>query len=84
MEVSEFPAHPAEFTRLRIPPQIYAVFPHAGHVSSIVTTIKAIWNYGLAEAGYQAADGPVFERYDERFDGRTGLGGLEIWVPVKA
>jgi len=22
------------------------------------------------------------ERYDERFDPRTGLGGLEIWVPI--
>jgi len=37
---------------------------------------------GLADAGCQAADGPAFERYDEQFDGRTGLGGLEIWVPA--
>jgi AraC family transcriptional regulator len=81
--VKRFPAHPAEFTRLSIPPQSYAVFEHREHVSAIASTWKAIWERGLAEAGYKASDGPAFERYDERFDGRTGLGGLEIWVPVK-
>ena len=81
--VDRFPAHPAEFTRLRIPPQSYAVFEHREHVSAIPSTWKAIWERGLAEAGYKASDGPSFERYDERFDGRMGLGGLEIWVPVK-
>jgi hypothetical protein len=28
-------------------------------------------------------DAPVFELYPKEFDGRTGLGGLELWVPVK-
>ncbi len=82
--VRTFPSHPAEFTRLRIPPQTYAVFEHREHVSTIVSTWKAIWEYGLLDAGLQASDGPAFERYDERFDGRTGQGGFEIWVPVKA
>lgn len=81
--VREFPAHRAEFTRLRIPPQTYAVFEHRDHVAAVASTWKAIWEYGLADAGLQAADGPAIERYDERFDGRTGLGGFEIWVPVK-
>ena len=80
--VRAFPSHPAEFTRLRIPPQTYAVFEHKGHVAAIAGTWKAIWEMGLA--GYQASDGSAFERYDERFDGRTGLGGFEIWVPVRA
>jgi AraC family transcriptional regulator len=26
----------------------------------------------------------MFERYGGAFDPRTGNGGLEIWVPVKA
>jgi AraC family transcriptional regulator len=81
--VNEFPSHPPEFTRLRIPPQNYAVFEHRDHISAITGTWKAIWEHGLADAGCQAADGPAFERYGEQFDGRTGLGGLEIWVPVK-
>jgi AraC family transcriptional regulator len=37
-----------------------------------------------SRAGVTAADAPVFERYDEKFDPRTGLGGLEIWVPIAA
>ena len=83
VQVREFPDHPAGFTRLRIPPQTYAVFEHREHVSSMQSTWQAIWNDGLSSAGHEATDGPAFERYGERFDGRTGLGGFEIWVPIK-
>jgi AraC family transcriptional regulator len=83
VEVREFPSRPSEFTRLRVPPQRYAVFEHREHVSAIASTWKSIWEHGLDHAGLQAVDGPALERYDEKFDGRTGLGGLEIWVPVK-
>jgi AraC family transcriptional regulator len=83
VQVREFPDHPAEFTRLRIPPQTYAVFEHRDHVSSMQSTWQAIWNDGLSSAGREATDGPAFERYDERFDGRTGLGGFEIWIPIR-
>jgi AraC family transcriptional regulator len=82
--VRQFPADPPEFTRLRIPPQSYAVFEHRNHVSDVVSTWKAIWEHGLAGAGFKALPGPAFERYDERFDPRTGLGELEIWVPVSS
>jgi AraC family transcriptional regulator len=84
VRVRAFPAHPREFTRMRIPPQTYAVFEHRDHVSTVASTWKAIWEHRLADAGCQAVDGPAFERYDEQFDRRTGLGGVEIWVPVKA
>jgi AraC family transcriptional regulator len=83
VEVSEFPVHPAEFTRLRIGPQTYAVFQHREHISAIGTTWKEIWNHGLTDFGYQAADSPALEHYGEQFDGRTGLGGVQLWVPVK-
>lgn len=84
VEVTEFPSHPLEFTRLQVPPQTYAIFEHREHISAIEATFKAIWDQGLAACGRKAADGPSFERYDERFDGRTGFGGLEIWVPILA
>jgi AraC family transcriptional regulator len=84
VQVREFPDQPAEFTRLRIPPQTYAVFEHRDHVSSLQSSWQAIWNDGLSSAGREATDGPAFERYDERFDGRTGLGGFEIWIPIRA
>lgn len=83
VEVAEFPSEPAEFTRLRIPAQTYAVFEHRDHISTITATWKIIWEQALAGSGYQATDGPFFERYGEQFDGRTGLGGVELWVPVK-
>ncbi len=79
--VSAFPSHP-EFTRLRIPAQTYAVFEHRDHISAIRGTFQAIWEHGLA--GLHALDAPWLEVYGENFDPRTGLGGVEIWVPVKA
>ncbi len=84
VQVSQFPPEPKEFARLRIPPQTYAVFEHRDHVSAMSETWRAIWNQGLSSAGLEAADGPALERYGASFDGRTGLGGFEIWVPIKS
>ena len=44
---------------------------------------NTIWSKWLPESGYEAADAPTFERYGEEFDGVTGLGGVEIWLPIK-
>lgn len=82
VEVSEFPSYPREFAHLRIPVQTYAVFLHTDHISTVGATCSAIWNQGLPDFGYKAADSPWFESYGEEFDGRTGLGGLEIWIPI--
>jgi len=53
-----------------------------GHISGIRGTWATIWNKALPESGYQLADAPDFERYDENFDPRTGMGGVEIWIPI--
>ncbi len=82
VEVRAFPAEPREFTRLRIPPQTYAIFACREHVSRIAAAWRAIWEHGLAAAALQAANGPAFEFYGESFNPRTGEGGFEIWVPV--
>jgi AraC family transcriptional regulator len=84
VEVSDFSDVPAEFARLRIPPQRYAVFRHRDHISGIRRTMNTIWSKWLPESGHEVADAPDFERYGEEFDPRTGNGGLEIWVPLKA
>lgn len=65
-----------------IPAQRYAVFFHAGHISTIRMTFRAIYDIWLPASGLCATNGPEFERYDERFDGATGSGGVEIWIPV--
>jgi AraC family transcriptional regulator len=81
VEVAGFSGLPKEFTHLRLPARKYAVFFHAGHISTIRATWAGIWNQKQAN-GMQIADAPSFERYDERFDPATGNGGVEIWVPV--
>ena len=83
VEVADAAAVPKDFASIRLTPQRYAVFTHAGHISTVRGTFMAIFNDWLPGSGWQSADAAVFERYDERFDGRTGLGGFEIWVPVK-
>lgn len=83
VEVASFSALPPEFGRVRIPAQKYAVFTHADHVSTVRRTVATIWNKWLPESGHEVADAPNFERYGEAFDGRTGLGGFEIWIPIK-
>jgi AraC family transcriptional regulator len=83
VEVADAAAVPKDFESVRLTPQLYAVFTHARHISAVRGTFTAIFNDWLPRSGLQSADAAVFERYDERFDGRTGLGGFEIWVPVK-
>jgi AraC family transcriptional regulator len=83
VEVTDFSELPREFMRVHIPEQKYAVFAHREHISTIRRTINAIWNHWLPASGFQMADAPNFERYDETFDPSTGNGGFEIWVPIK-
>ena len=83
VEVSDFSRVPAELSRFRIPEQKYAVFFHAGHVSTIRQTWMTIFNKWLPESGYKASGGPEFEKYAEVFNPATGADGVEIWIPIK-
>ncbi len=83
VEVSDFAGIPKEFSRLRIPEQRYAVFTQREHVSTIRRTWFTIFNKALPEAGLKPAGGPEFERYGDQFNGETGSGGFEIWIPIK-
>ena len=82
VEVRSLDGVAAEFSRIRVPSQRYAIFRHEDHIATIRATMAAIWQDWLPAAGLTPADAPCLERYDQRFDGRTGLGGMEIWVPV--
>ncbi len=84
VEVSDFSKVQPELARLKIPSQEYAVFTHRDNISSLQQTFQAIFNHWLTGSGYRAADAPVFEHYDERFDPHSGTGGFEIWVPITA
>ena len=83
VEVSKVAELPKGLGQFRIPAQHYAVFRHSGHVSAIGETYSAIWNDWLPASDRKAADGPCLERYPETFDTRTGLGGVDIWIPLQ-
>ena len=88
VQVSSTSGLPDEFGVATIPAQKYAVFSHREHVSKLRETLDAIdkWLPGSGlEVGCEAAEAPnFFERYSEEFDPRTGMGGVEIWVPIKS
>ena len=67
-----------EWGRVRLVAARYAVFRHSGHVSTVRRTWFTIWNGG----GLRPTGAPEFELYGADFDGSTGWGGFEIWVPV--
>lgn len=74
---------PSELTVYRFPAQAYLVFKHERHISELTQTMDAIFGGYLPENGYNAMRmGTYFELYDEKFDPVTGLGGLELWIPV--
>jgi AraC family transcriptional regulator len=83
VEVSRFDDLSPELTSLRLPPRRYAVFTHTGHVSGIPATMRAIWQDWLPRSGHKFADAPFFERYDHRFDPKTGNGECELWLPLE-
>jgi AraC family transcriptional regulator len=80
--VTDFESLPADFARISIQAQQYAVFTHEGHISGLQATWNSIWNEWLPASGYGPADVPDFEVYDDRFDPKTGMGLVEIWFPI--
>jgi predicted transcriptional regulator YdeE len=84
-EISAGATLPTEFMTLPIDARRYAVFRHTGHVSAIPKMIDAIWTKWVPDCGLKIArEAPCFERYTSEFNPQTGLGGMEIWIPLEA
>lgn len=73
---------PAGWQAISIAPREYLVAWHAGHISAIRSTWFWLLNDYLPVSGLTLADAPDLERYDARFDDRSGHGGVEIWLPL--
>ncbi|WP_053005847.1 AraC family transcriptional regulator [Kiloniella spongiae] len=43
---------------------------------------QAIWGNWLPNSDYEYANTPDFELYDNRFDGNSATGEVDIWIPV--
>lgn len=81
-EVESFAGLADNIGRMRLTPQYYAVFLHSGHIAAIRGTWQRIFGEWLPGSGYASAQRPDFETYDQRFDPRTGLGSVEIWIAI--
>lgn len=82
VEVSDTAKLPAGFSHVRLPAQRYAVFIHPLHVSKLPQTIDTIWRKWVPDCGLPTEEDCV-ERYTAEFNPNTGMGGMEIWVPLK-
>lgn len=82
VRVASFGDLPKEFSAVRVPAHRYAVFRHRQHVSQLRRTHYTIWNKWFPEAGMTVADAPSFELYGADFNPVTGIGTIEVWMPV--
>jgi AraC family transcriptional regulator len=83
VEVDDLSSVPKEMQTTTIPAAKYAVFTQPGHITLMRPTIMSIWQDWLPGSGYVAAEAPLIEYYPPAFNGMTGNGGFEVWLPVK-
>jgi len=76
---------PDDLSVKQLPGNMYAIFKHDGHVSTLRQTLDNIWKNWVPVSGYSPPEGEnyFFERYGETFDPVKGEGDIEIWIPVK-
>ena len=84
LEVTSIKKLPSDFTSVTLEPCRYAIFAHTSHVSAIPKTLETIWSKWVPECGLKIAKAPCFERYTSEFNPGTGMGGMEIWVPLES
>jgi AraC family transcriptional regulator len=83
VEITGAPDLPKGMTTLAVPQQKYVVFTHRGHVAGIRSTISAIYGTWFPESGHKPAEAPMLERYGSEFNPRTGMGAIELWIPIE-
>jgi AraC family transcriptional regulator len=88
-EVADFSRVAADWSRIEIPAQRYAVFRHRGNATQLGETVQAIFGGWLPQSGCTAVPaGPdrvgFFERYGPGFDPQAGRGDIELWLPIAA
>ena len=81
VEVSPSAELPPEFAVLELPARRWARIVHAGHISTIRSTVYAIYDQWLPGSGERQAEGASFiEYYGPGFDPVSGVGTCEIWI----
>ena len=82
VRVRDFSETPGEFTTVVVEPRRYAVFKHNGHVIGLHRNHYTIMNDWAPRSELAIAPEPNFELYHRDFDPVTGLGTIEIWMPL--
>jgi AraC family transcriptional regulator len=77
---------PEALSGLRLARRRYACFKHEGHVSAVGATCEAIFGHWAPGSGRELESEPLFliERYGSGFNPQTGLGDIELWIPLAA
>lgn len=75
-------AIPDGTTLKTVPAGTYAVFTHRGPMSDIAKTVGYAYREWLPNFGYELADAPDVELYDERFSCDRDDSEMEYWLPV--
>jgi AraC family transcriptional regulator len=88
VEVSTLAGLPSEFAHISIAGGKYAIFPHRDHVSKLKETIDMImrtWRPASRDllVAPRPGEAQMIEYYGEDFNPATGMGQMEIWLPVK-
>lgn len=83
IEASSLADVPDGMVGFTVPAAVWAVVTHRGHISKITETFDAIFAHGLADAKVERAGALDLEVYDEQWDPATGMGDVEIHIPIK-
>lgn len=85
-EAADVTTLPEGVSHLQLPALTCAVFAHRQHASQFDQTMGAIMRQWLPTSGYRLTGGDgvpdLIERYGEGFDPQSGLGDMELWLPV--
>lgn len=77
-------AYPANFIKIRLPKQFYAVFTHAASIDRLEETYRYIYGTWLFRSGMELARKPDIQYFSESFIRNTGRPVIEIWLPLKS
>ncbi len=84
VEITPSAELPPEFVTVETAARRWARVTHSGHISTIRSTIRAIYDQWLPNSGYRQADNISFvEYYGPDFNPLTGLGTSEIWIGLR-
>jgi AraC family transcriptional regulator len=84
VEVGDSADIPPELAIAELPPARIARLGHRGHITSIRSTIEAVYREWLPGSGEVQTDPSRFlEYYGSDFNNRTGLGTVEVWIALR-